>query len=222
MKRIYKTLMITTLILIFEIGLSHAKIYFVNNSFCAVQSDSLSKAKRNEIIHELDSILNIDQNYRQINRSVRLEFGIESDTIKKLRKVISYSDSLNLKKVTEILDHYGWLGSDEIGYKGNRALFFIIQHSNKSTMEKYLPMMKEAVTKGNAEAEQLALLVDRVEVLNDRPQIYGSQITSIGGKIVLYKTKDLKNVDKRRAEVGLGPLEEYLKMSKVDYIMPDN
>jgi hypothetical protein len=208
--------------LIFAIGVAHAKIFFVSNSYCLVQSDSLSKAKRNEIIQELDSIVNIDQKYRQISHSVRLEFGNESDTIKKLWKVISYSDSLNLIKVSEILDHYGWLGPVEIGYKCNNALFLVIQHSNKSTMEKYLPMMKEAVANGNAYADQLALLVDRIELLNDRPQIYGSQITLREGKYVLYKVKDIKNVNTRRAEVGLGTLEEYLKESKVDNIMPDN
>jgi hypothetical protein len=199
MKSIYKTLITTTLILIFATGITHAKIFSVSNSYCAVQTDSLSQAKRNEIIQELDSILNIDQKYRQISHSVRIEFGNESDTIKKLWKVISYSDSLNLKKVTEILDHYGWIGPDAIGYECNSALFLVIQHSNKSTMEKYLPMMKEAVKKGNAYADQLALLVDRTEMLNDRPQIYGSQIQLKGGKYVLYKTIDIKNVNTRRS-----------------------
>jgi hypothetical protein len=222
MKSIHKTLITITLILIFANGITHAKIFSVSNSYCTVQTDSLSKAKRNEIIQELDRILNIDQKFRQISHSVRIEFGNESDTIKKLWKVISYSDSLNLIKVSEILDHYGWLGPDEIGFKANRALFFVVQHSNKSTMEKYLPMMKEAVITGNADADLLALLVDRIELLNDRPQIYGSQITLKDGKYVLYKTKDIKNVNTRRAEVGLGTLEEYLKESKVDVIMSDN
>jgi hypothetical protein len=222
MKSIYKTLITTTLILIFATEVTHAKIFSVSNSYCVAQPDSLSQAKRNAIIQELDSILIIDQKYRQISHNVRLKFGNESDTIKKLWKVISYNDSLNLKKVTEILDHYGWIGPDAIGYECNSAIFLVIQHSNKSTMEKYLPMMKEAVKKGNAYADQLALLVDRTEMLNDRPQIYGSQIQLKEGKYVLYKIIDIKNVNTRRAEVGLGPLEEYLKASKVDFKMPDN
>jgi hypothetical protein len=222
MKSIYKTLITTALILIFTTGVTHAKICSASNSYFAVQTDSLSQKKRNEIIQELDSILNIDQKYRQIYHSVRIEFGNESDTTKKLWKVILYSDSLNLKKVTEILDHYGWIGPDAIGYECNSTLFLVIQHSNKNTMEKYLPMMKEAVKKGNAYADQLALLVDRTEMLNNRPQIYGSQFQLKGGKYVLYKTIDIKNVNTRRAEVGLGPLEEYLKASKVDFKMPDN
>ena len=206
-----KPLIISAISLFITIEVIHSNTLNTFNAYCLNQTDSLTQAKRNQIIQQLDSILKIDQNYRQISRRVRIEFGIESDTIKKLFKVISHSDSLNLIRVTEILDHYGWLGPNEIGFEGNRALFFVIQHSNKATMEKYLPMMKEAVTKGNAEPDLLALLIDRVEVLNDRPQIYGSQFQIIDGKYVLYKTLDLKNVNTRRAEVGLGPIEEYLK-----------
>jgi hypothetical protein len=217
-----KPLIIYAISLFIAIGVNHAKTFNTINTYCLNQTDSLTQAKRNQIIQQLDSILKIDQKYRPIIRSVRKEFGNESDTIKKLWKVIAINDSLCLIKVIEILDHYGWLGPYEIGYEGNRALFFVIQHSNKVTIEKYLPMMKEAVTKGNAEPELLALLIDRTEVLNDRPQIYGSQYQVIDGKYGLYKTLDLKNVNTRRAEVGLGPLEEYLKEMKVDVKMPDN
>jgi hypothetical protein len=222
MKSMFKPLIITAINLFFAVGVIHAKTFNACNPNWFIQPDSLTKAKRNEIIQQLDSILKIDQKYRPIIRSVRKEFGNESDTIKKLWKVIAYNDSMSLIKVTDILDHYGWLGPEAIGNDGNRALFFVIQHSNKTTMEKYLPMMKEAVTKGNADPDLLALLIDRTELLNDRPQIYGSQVQMIDGKYVLYKTIDIKNVNSRRAEVGLGPLEEYLKEMKVDFKMPDN
>jgi hypothetical protein len=58
-------------------------------------------------------------------------------------------------------------------------------------------------------------------MLNGRPQIYGSQMQIIDGKRVLYKIIDEKNVNKRRAEVGLGSLEEYLKLANVEYKTPD-
>jgi hypothetical protein len=89
------------------------------------QTDSLTKAKRNELILQLDSILKIDQKYRPIVRNVRKVYGNESDTIKKLWKIIEFSDSMSLMKVTSILDKYGWLGPDVIGNDGNRALFFL-------------------------------------------------------------------------------------------------
>jgi hypothetical protein len=192
-----------------------------NGSALSINKDSITMSIRIELTKQLDSILQIDQKDRSIIMSVRKEFGNKSDTIKKLMKIMTYNDSINLIKVTKILDQYGWLGSNVVGYNGNTALFLVIQHSNKNIMEKYFPMMKDAVKKGNAEPELFALLVDRIEMLNGRPQIYGSQMQIIDGKRVLYKIIDEKNVNKRRAEVGLGSLEEYLKLANGEYKTPD-
>ena len=81
--------------------------------------------------------------------------------------------------------------------------------------------MKEAVKKGKASGSQLALMVDRVEMYNDRPQIYGSQVRQEeDGKYVLWKIADEPNVNKRRAEVGLGPLEDYVRQWGIEYHLP--
>jgi hypothetical protein len=199
----------------------NAKSLIQDGSALSINKDSITMSRRIELIKQLDSILQIDQKDRSTIMSVRKEFGSKSDTIKKLMKIMTYNDSINLIKVTKILDQYGWLGSNVVGYNGNTALFLVIQHSNKNIMEKYFPMMKDAVKKGNAEPELFALLVDRIEMLNGRPQIYGSQMQIIDGKRVLYKIIDEKNVNKRRAEVGLGSLEEYLKLANVEYKTPD-
>ncbi len=74
-------------------------------------------------------------------------------------------------------------------------------------------MMQEAVKNGRAERSHLALLIDRVEMNNGRPQVYGSQINGD----TIYKILDEVNVNKRRAEVGLEPLEEYAKQFNIDY-----
>lgn len=75
------------------------------------------------------------------------------------------------------LDERGWLGPDVIGQTGNSTLFLVIQHADLVTQEKYLPMMREAVTKGNAKGSSLALLEDRVLIRNGKQQRYGSQGT---------------------------------------------
>jgi hypothetical protein len=126
-------------------------------------------------------------------------------------------DEENLIVVTKILDSLGWLGTKEIGSDANAALFLVIQHSNLKTMEKYLPMLQNAVIKNNATKEELALLTDRIEVLNKRPQIYGTQGTDINGVFILDSIIDKKNVNKRRAEMGMQTLEEYLLILKKIY-----
>jgi hypothetical protein len=145
----------------------------------------------------LDTIYQNDQKYRK--ESV-LDW-----------KTINYYDSINLVKVKKILDERGWLGADIVGVQGNTTLFLVIQHSDYETRQKYLPMMREAVENGNARASSLALLEDRVALEKGEKQIYGSQIAgnSESGYFV-RPLIDPDNVDKRRAEVGLVPIQDYV------------
>lgn len=127
-------------------------------------------------------------------------------------EIISEKDSINLFQVKQILDQYGWLGADVVSDQGNSTLFLVIQHSDLATQEKYLPMMREAVKNGKAAGSSLALLEDRVALGQGKRQIYGSQISRDPETQEYYISplEDPDNVDKRRAEVGLGPLSEYV------------
>jgi hypothetical protein len=104
------------------------------------------------------------------------------------------------------------VGADVVGRQGNTTLFLVIQHSDQATQEKYLPMMREAVKNGKAQGSDLALLEDRVALGQGKRQIYGSQIGRDPETQIYYVSplEDPNNVDKRRAEVGLGPLAEYV------------
>ncbi|MBN2612476.1 MAG: hypothetical protein JXB00_13035 [Bacteroidales bacterium] len=170
-----------------------------------------------EIKGQLDTIIKNDQYYRSRLKPIEEEFGYESIQVQNQWDTIRFTDSINLQNVIGILDTYGWLGADKIGITGNHALFLVIQHSNKATMEKYLPMIQEAVKSGNASSQNFAMLKDRVEMLNQRPQIYGTQIQVIKGEHKLYKVLDEKNINNRRSEVGLEPIEDYLKRFNIVY-----
>lgn len=162
---------------------------------------------------ELLTILEEDQKYRMQMNEMQKKFGPDSKEMNDLWKITNQNDSINLLKVKKILDEKGWVGKDKVGAQANSALFLVIQHSDLETQKKYLPMMKEAVTKGNASAGSLALLIDRIEIREGRKQIYGSQI-GINQKDKTYyilPLTDPDNVDKRRTEVGLGPISDYVK-----------
>ena len=165
------------------------------------------------LIATLDSIYAGDQNYRSQINEIGKKFGSESKEMKDHWKKISENDSLNLIKVKSILEKYGWLGTDVIGDRGTTTLFLVIQHSDQVTQEKYLPIMREAVQRGNARRSSLALLEDRVALKQGKRQIYGSQIGGDGVTQSYYvlPLEDPDNVDKRRAEVGLGLLSDYLR-----------
>lgn len=160
----------------------------------------------------LDTIYQDDQEYRLQMNDIKKKYGWKSDEMATVTKIIIEKDSINLIKIEKILDERGWLGSNIIGAEGNTTLFLVIQHADIETQLKYLPMMREAVKIGNANAGSLALLEDRVALRQGKRQIYGSQIQiNENGDKFVQPLIDPKHVDKRRAEVGLGTLAEYTK-----------
>lgn len=160
----------------------------------------------------LDTVFQDDQKYRKELKAIEEKYGYDSEEMRNHWNIIHKKDSINLIKVSTILDERGWLSADIIGNQGNNTLFLVIQHSDLPTQEKYLPMMREAVKKGNAKANSLALLEDRVALRRGGKQIYGSQVTrdSETNEYYVLPLIDPVNVDTRRAEVGLGPLSDYI------------
>jgi hypothetical protein len=164
------------------------------------------------IVEILDTVYYNDQRFRWEINEIEKKYGWGSDEMKILIRNTLLYDSLNQVIVTDILHKYGWLGTDDIGIEGNATLFLVIQHAKIKTQVEYLPMMRDAVNKGNARAASLALLEDRVALRQGGKQIYGSQISRDDktGKYYVMPLEDPDNVDKRRQQVGLGPIKDYI------------
>lgn len=160
----------------------------------------------------LDSIHDEDQTLRQHLSDVEAAHGSDSPEMQRHWKLIHEKDSTNLIVVERILKERGWLGPEVVGNKGSSTLFLVIQHADLNTQEKYLPMLREAVRKGNARGSELALLEDRVLMRRGKHQIYGSQIAfdEATGEKYLSPVEDPDRLDERRASVGLEPIADYL------------
>lgn len=171
------------------------------------------------LVAKLDTIYQEDQKYRKQINIMEEKYGQESIEVKELWKIIEKTDSINLIKVVSILDKEGWLGPEIIGGIGNTTLFLVIQHADLATQQKYLPMMRKAVSEKKASPSSLALLEDRVALGEGRKQIYGSQIGTnpLTGKNYVLPLLDPDNVDARRTEVGLPPLADYVKYWEITW-----
>ncbi len=166
-----------------------------------------------ELKELLDSIYIEDQKLRQQYPEMSAKYDRDSKEMKTFWKEMGYVDSLNIIEVSKILDTHGWLGKEVVGRQGNSCLFLVIQHANIDVQEKYLPMMKQAVTDGKARASSLALLEDRILLRRGKKQIYGSQIGTHPKTKENYvlPLEDPINVDKRRESVNLPPLQQYVE-----------
>ncbi len=124
--------------------------------------------------------------------------------------------TLRLKEIVLTLN--GWPGASLVGKDGAGAAFLILQHSPSHEFQKQmLPLLREAARRGEAAPQDVALLTDQLLIHEGKPQRYGSQFFIANGKLVLEPIEDEANVDRRRAEIGLPPLAEYLRLAEEMY-----
>lgn len=191
------------------------------NELVAIVKQNKDKAEANlnkPLVAILDTVMREDQAGRMQLDEVEKKYGRDSKEIKALWKSISEKDSINTQKVTKILDEYGWVGPDVVGGEGSQAIFLVIQHADIGIQQKYLPKMREAVKNRKASPSALALLEDRVALRTGKKQIYGSQIGRFpDGKYYVSPLEDPDNVDKRRADVGLSPLADYVRNWQISW-----
>lgn len=165
---------------------------------------------------ELEKIYSADQGIRDEYVNAQKKYVTKHRVTDSLAKIMMHYDSVNIVKVSNILDKYGWLSEDKVGPRGNVTLFIVIQHSDLAIQQKYLPMMRKAVKDGKASGSSLALLEDRVALGEGRKQLYGSQVAmKKDGSFYLLPLLDPDHVDLRRAKVGLGPIADYVKNWKI-------
>ncbi|MDX6613353.1 MAG: hypothetical protein QOD75_2539 [Blastocatellia bacterium] len=153
----------------------------------------------------------------QQDQEIRLELikgGVDHPQPEVERRM-AVIDERNTRHMKAIVDTYGWPDPEAVGLDGAEAAFLVVQHADHSFQFQMLPRVMNAFRAGKLSGPNYALLLDRVLVGDGRPQIYGTQAKPFdqwkGKEPVVYPVVDEINVDKRRAEVGLGPLAEYLK-----------
>ena len=174
---------------------------------------------------ELVKMAEQDQKYRAEWQAKMIKLSAESRSkddkaSMALMKKQDAADRKNMARLDAIVRQYGWPGRSVAGNRGSQAAFLILQHAELSHQQKYLPLLKEAATKGEANAADAATLEDRVLVGEGKPQIYGTQVhfgPETGGRWELYPIIDEEHVDERRARVGLPSMADYLKLFGLEY-----
>ncbi len=156
----------------------------------------------------------------QAIRNELIKSGVEhpDEAILKRMNVI---DAANLTRVKSIVKRYGFPNPKLVGRDGVEAVFLLIQHGDLAFQKQMLPYVKHSFQSGNLSGQSYALLLDRVLVGEGKRQVYGTQGKPFdqwkGKEPALQPIEDEANVDRRRAEVGLPPLSEYIKLLKQMY-----
>jgi hypothetical protein len=185
-----------------------------------IKSQTTSAVKYPELREELLKRMAADQQARiEITQKYK-GAALPAEAREEMLKI----DRGNTAWIKPLMKQHGWLGNSLVGADGAMAAFLIVQHTPDAEFRKSsLESLQKAVKDGEARGDQLALLTDRFLVSEGKPQRYGTQTkVTKDGKFEMPPIEDEANVDKRRAEVGLGPLAEYVEMMRQKYSKPKN
>jgi hypothetical protein len=118
-------------------------------------------------------------------------------------QVIAPVDRANTARMREIVAEYGWPGYALAGTDGAHAAWLLVQHAPDDFQEECLPLLENAVARGDAAPRDLAYLTDRVLMQRGEPQVYGTQYLIVDGRLNLWTVRDPDRLDQRRAALGL-------------------
>lgn len=184
---------------------------------CSNKPESTETAKdinlKKDFSAMLDSVWVLEQEPIRLRDSLMDIYGVDSEEAQLQQDIVKKNHIINEIKVREMLDTYGWPDSSQIGENGNRTICNVIQHSDNSIRIMYLPLMRQAVQDKKLEARYLVRAEDRIATERGDLQIYGGQMKYYPETKTfnVWPVYDPININKRRAEIGLGTIEEHLK-----------
>lgn len=133
---------------------------------------------------------------------------IPDGLLPKLRKI----DQDNSRWLKQQVSQHGWLGKSSVGKQGARDAWLLVQHADQDLkFQKRCLALIEKMPEGEVEPIHLAYLTDRIRNAEGKPQLYGTQVRMVGGQAVLGQVEDPDRLNTRRKQVGMGPIEDYLK-----------
>jgi len=124
---------------------------------------------------------------------------------------------LHVIELNRIVEEYGFPTYEMIGYNAMQGVKLVILHSKLEILETY-----ESDFKKYFGMKRLAYLIDKKRVAKNENQLYGTQGDfDENGVLVFYPIEDEPNVNIRRMQAGMEPIEHYAKILGVqNYTIP--
>jgi hypothetical protein len=144
---------------------------------------------------------------------------IEAGDSAEARARVLQIDQRHLSILKEVAAERGFPNAAEIGKDGVDAFWLLVQHADADHefQEEMLRVITPRARSDEIDGSKFALLTDRVLVAQGKPQRYGTQVKRVDGKYRVGEVEDESQLDARRRDAGLMPINDYLCMLEVLY-----
>jgi hypothetical protein len=148
--------------------------------------------------------------------------GMKSSVVEALWTFKFMIQERNQAELEGLIDVKGWPRASAVGPEAAMAAYLVAMHSRNGLQKKYLADVKKVCEANELPWERYAMFYDRALFNENKPQRYGThtRYNELAGKEELYPLEDASRVDEWRKELGLPPLEEYLKRLGIIYKPP--
>ena len=146
----------------------------------------------------------------------RLDYSRLNDPAQqKLMQQMEIVDRANTARLNVLVEHCGFPDQERHGEQAQRDAWLLVQHADHDVafQKRVLSRLeKMAGQRGEPVRRNFAYLADRIAVAEKRPQQYGTQLMAPAERPCEFDFNpmdDRAKVEKRRAALGLPPLDIY-------------
>jgi hypothetical protein len=140
------------------------------------------------------------------------EYPILGRTLTEDARVMGDIDRANQEWIKDVLARIQWPSKSKVGKRAAHAAWSIVQHADNDIALQKRALELMTAERSDVDNEDFAYLTDRILNNLGEPQVYGMMpMRNASGELVAKPVIDPANVDKRRAEIGLMSLSEYIR-----------
>ncbi len=164
--------------------------------FCKYNQDMKILTKK------IKTLILEDQNQIKLFRQGSIS---QSDWVKKSKEMTS--------AFHDLINKHGFPYKNLVPKNAYRSGITLSLHSDLRVLKYIFSTYVKNVSPKQIDPEHKAMVIDKIRILSHKLQLYGTQYKiNKNKKVELLPVENKKNLEKRRKEAGLQPLDEYLKL----------
>jgi hypothetical protein len=143
--------------------------------------------------------------------------GLKSSVVEALWKFKFMIQKRNQEEIKSLIAERGWPRVADVGSEAAMAAYLVVMHSADGLQKEYLATIKKVCEEKELPWERYALIYDRSLFNENKPQRFGThtRYNEQTKTAELYPLENESKVNAWRKEIGLPPLEEYLKQFNI-------